>query len=149
MVPAKHRSMPRGAVGTPAVVFSDAVGVPGRGARRVGEHHPGRTEPTQQSADPGQMTFTESVSLIDDGVGLERDGAHTDPTVDGHTVSWQMEPICRMGPTCDMAGGVLRPTPGQPPCPAQPLAQVVLITPPLHDLLCRRRLAPPTLRRTD
>jgi hypothetical protein len=43
------------------------------------------------------MTFTESVSLIDDGVGLERDGAHTDPTVDGHTVSLPMPADLRDG----------------------------------------------------
>jgi len=81
--------MPRGADETPALLFSMLLASPAAAhAESVSITRANGT--TQQSADPGQMTFTESVSLIDDGVGLERDGAHTDPTVDGHTVSLPM-----------------------------------------------------------
>jgi copper transport protein len=68
---------------TPAAAHAELVSItPANGAQL-------KTPPTQV-----QMTFTESVNLIDDGIRLVDDAGATvptpDPTVDGHTVIWPM-----------------------------------------------------------
>jgi hypothetical protein len=49
------------------------------------------------------MTFTESVNLIDDGIGLVDDDGATVPTLirpwTGTPSAGRCQPICRMGPT--------------------------------------------------
>ena len=68
---------------SPAAAHAELVRItPANGAQL-------KTPPTEV-----QMTFTESVNLIDGGIRLLDDAGATvptpDPTVDGHTVSWPM-----------------------------------------------------------